>query len=477
MKFNIVTATDSYKFSHAQQYPPGTERVFSYFESRTGATYPETVFFGLQAILKEYFLTRVTRENVEDAALLVSDHIGPNSFNAAGWMHIVNDHGGKLPIRIRAVPEGTVVPTGNVMMTVENTCPKCWWVTNYFETLLVQTWYPSTVATQSRAMKAMLRRYLAETADNLDGLPFKLHDFGYRGVSSVETAGLGGMAHLVNFTGTDTVRGIEYAMAFYPTLAADGKPVMPGFSIPASEHSTITSWGAEGELDAMRNMLEQYPTGIVACVSDSWDIYKACHKWGGELRDAVLARDGVLVVRPDSGDPIDVVPKVLDILSQKFGYTTNEKGYKVLDPHVRMIQGDGIDAESLGRILEAVKVAGYSTDNIAFGSGGGLLQKLNRDTQRFAFKCSAVNVKGEWRDVFKRPATDAGKNSKAGRLELYRYPDGTYETSVEDLFAMRGKAESVLETVFENGELLVDHTFDEVRARAELPAVEEMAVA
>jgi len=477
MKANIVTMTDSYKFTHAKQYPPGTEKVFSYFESRLGAAYPETVFFGLQAILKEYLTgPRVTHADVDEAKALCDAHIAPGLFNEGGWRHVVEAHGGRLPVRIRAVPEGAVVPTGNVLMTVENTDPTCWWLTNFLETLLVQVWYPSTVATQSRAMKATLRRYLAETADSLDGLPFKLHDFGYRGSTSVESAGMGGMAHLTSFQGTDTVRGLEYAMRYYPTTDEEGRPKMPGFSIPASEHSTITAWGREGEVAAMRNMLEQYPAGLVACVSDSWDIYKACHAWGGELRDAVLARDGVLVVRPDSGDPVDVVPKVLDILSQKFGYTTNERGYKVLDPHVRLIQGDGIDAESLGAILEAVKRAGYSTDNIAFGSGGGLLQKLNRDTQRFAFKCSAVRVGEEWRDMFKRPATDAGKNSKAGRLTLYRLNDGSYLTGPAGAISMRGRGADVMQTVFEDGELLVDHAFDEVRARAELPAPEPAGV-
>ena len=367
----------------------------------------------------------------------------------------------------------TVVPTGNVMMTVENTCDQCWWVTNWFETLLVQVWYPSTVATQSRAMKATLAKALTKTG-GIEGIDFKLHDFGYRGVSSVETAGMGGMAHLTSFQGTDTVRGIEYAMALYPTVDADGKPVMPGFSIPASEHSTITSWGPDGEEAAFRNMLAQYPTGLFACVSDSYDIFKACHLWGGKLKDAVLERDGVLVVRPDSGDPIDVVPKVLNILFDKFGGATNDKGYKVLHPKVRLIQGDGIDAESLGRILEAVAKAGFSAENIAFGSGGGLLQKLNRDTQRFAFKCSAVKVDGAWRDVFKDPATDASKASKRGRLTLYRLNDGTYQTDLDGLFTLKGQGVDVMQTVFEDGELLVDHTFAEVRARAELPA-EEMA--
>jgi nicotinamide phosphoribosyltransferase len=309
------------------------------------------------------------------------------------------------------VPEGMGINTSNVLMTVENTDPAVYWLTNYLETLLVQVWYPSTVATQSRAMKQVLLKYLQETGDPA-GLPFKLHDFGFRGVTCPEQAAIGGASHLVNFQGTDTTVGLVLARKFY-------KAQMPGFSIPAAEHSTITSWGEENEVDAMRNMLEQYPDGFVACVSDSFDIYRACSDyWGTQLKDKVLARDGVLVVRPDSGDPPTVVNKVLDILGDKFGFETNAKGFKVLNPKVRVIQGDGIDFAMLDKILSAMKVNGWSADNIAFGSGGGLLQKLNRDTQKFAFKCSQVVIGDESRDVYKRPITGGDKASKRGRLKL-----------------------------------------------------------
>lgn len=464
MKINVATLTDSYKFSHARQYPQGTTGVFSYFESRVGAKYPWTVFFGLQSILRRYLVGAVVTEaDVDEAKALCDAHMGPGLFHEAGWRHIVQDHRGHLPLRIRAVPEGTVVPTGHALMTVENTCDGCWWVTNFFETLLVQVWYPSTVATQSRAMKQAILRYLEETGD--PGLiDFKLHDFGYRGSTSVESAGIGGAAHLVNFKGTDTVRGLEVARDHY------GEP-MAGFSIPASEHSTITSWGPNGELDAMANMLDQYPAGLVACVSDSWDVFHATAKhWGGALRERVLARNGTLVVRPDSGDPVDVVPRVMRLLGERIGQRMNDKGYLVLDDHVRMIQGDGITAQSLGAILEAVKQAGYSADNLAFGSGGGLLQQVNRDTQRFAFKCSAVRVGDEWRDVWKAPATDATKASKRGLLTLYRHQDGTYETAVRDSWDLRGKAQDRLDTVFKDGVLTKVHTFAEIRARAAVPA-------
>jgi nicotinamide phosphoribosyltransferase len=341
-----------------------------------------------------------------------------------------------------------------VLVTIENTDPACYWLPNYLETLLVQVWYPCTVATQSREMKKVIVRYLNETGDP-GGADFKLHDFGFRGVSSVETAGLGGAAHLVNFRGTDTLAGIVLARDFYACP-------MAGFSIPASEHSTITSWGKEHELDAMKNMLDQYPTGLVACVSDSFDVFRACREfWGGELRDKILHRDGTLVVRPDSGDPVTVILQVLAILGDRFGTTTNPKGYRVLDPHVRIIQGDGVDYEMIGTILGRMRDAGWSADNLAFGSGGGLLQKLNRDTLKFAFKCSSATVNGEERDVFKQPITDAGKKSKSGRLALVRGVNG-FETVRAD--SPRGDDE--LREVFRDGRVTRAWTFNEVRAHA-----------
>ena len=454
---NICWLTDSYKVSHFKQYPPGTRRVYSYFESRSGSTFPEVCFFGLRYFLERYLAGEVvTVEKIDEAESLFRQHFGGDVFNRAGWMHIVEKHGGRLPIVIKAVPEGTIVPESNVLMTVENTDDEAYWLTNWLETLLVQVWYPSTVATQSRAMKQVLLRFLSETGNpNLIG--FKLHDFGFRGVTCPEQAALGGAAHLVNFQGTDTIPGLLLARQFYGCE-------MAGFSIPAAEHSTITSWGEEHELDAMRNMLTQYPTGLVACVSDSFDIFRACSEyWGRELKDAVLARDGVLVVRPDSGDPPTVVVEVLRRLGEAFGTTTNSLGFKVLHPKVRVIQGDGIDFAMLGHILSAVKDAGWSADIIAFGSGGGLLQKLNRDTQRFAFKCSSVVVGDEERDVFKRPVTDGGKKSKAGRLKLIRAADGHLQTVREN---EEPTSSSLLQTVFENGRVIRQDSFAEIQSRA-----------
>jgi len=461
MRKNIITKTDSYKLSHAKQYPKGTENVYSYFESRAGAKYDETVFFSLQYFLKEYLAGEVaTMEKLEQAKKLADAHVGPGIFNYEGWKYIIETHGGKLPVRIKAVPEGTPVTVSNVLMTVEVTDPKCFWLTNYLETLLVQVWYGCTVATQSREMKKTILKYLEKTGDP-QGISFKLHDFGYRGVSSPESAGIGAAAHLVNFMGTDTIAGIELLEDSYEATA------MPGFSIPASEHSTITSWTRAGEVEAFRNMLKQYPTGLVACVSDSWDIINACKNlWGDELKAEVLGRDGTLVVRPDSGDPLKVVPDVVRALGSAFGFHRNDKGYLVLDDHVRVIQGDGITADTIEPILEELEKQGLSADNIAFGSGGGLLQMLNRDTLRFAFKCAEITINGKTRDVFKNPVTDTSKASKKGRMKLIKDAEG-FRTVRED-----ESGEDILQVVFENGKLVKEYTLEEVRKNAEIKVLQ-----
>ena len=450
---NIILTTDSYKLCHYKQYPPGTTNIYSYYESR-GGEFDETIFFGLNMILARYFVNPVTLQDIDYAERRVSAHMGPGVFNREGWLHIVNKHQGRLPVIIKAVPEGTLVPIRNVLMTIENTDHECYWLTNYLETLLAQVWYPCTVATQSREMKKTLLRYLEITGDP-SLIDYKLHDFGFRGVSSVETAGIGGCAHLVNFKGTDTFQGIEYAKEYY------GED-MAGFSIPASEHSTMTAWGKEHEIDAMSNMLEQYPTGLVACVSDSYDIFKACSQyWGKVLRQAVLTRDGCLVIRPDSGNPLQVLPRIFNILSDKFGYTTNDKGFRLLHPKVRVIQGDGIDRYTLSDILECLMLSGYSADNITFGSGGGLLQKLNRDTCQFAFKCSSVIVNGEFRDVWKAPVTGPDKSSKRGRLGLF-YNQGFYTERLNNRL-------DKLMIVFRDGMMRNTHqnTFQKIRERAD----------
>jgi nicotinamide phosphoribosyltransferase len=373
-------------------------------------------------------------------------------------------HNGYLPVVIRAVPEGTVVPVKNVLATIENTDPQCFWLTTYLETALLRAvWYPTTVATQSYTIKQVILDYLERTGDPTT-INFKLHDFGARGVSSMESAGIGGAAHLVNFMGTDTITGILYAREYYNAGIA-------GFSIPAAEHSTITSWGRDNEVKAYANMVAQFakPGSIVAVVSDSYDVYNAASKlWGEQLRQQVIDSGATIVIRPDSGDPVDVNRQLIEILGQKFGYTVNVKGFKVLN-NVRLIQGDGVNELTIRSILGAFMAMGWSADNIAFGMGGALLQQVDRDTQKFAMKCSSALINGEWIDVQKDPITDSGKKSKAGRVTLWKaggewvsavdQPKGWYDRGF-------GPFTEVLQEVYRDGKIVRDYTFDEVRANA-----------
>jgi nicotinamide phosphoribosyltransferase len=463
MLFNLrnpILNTDSYKPSHFLQTPDGTRNQFSYIESR-GGLYDKTLFTGLQPLLLEYLTTPITQQDIEEADAFLSAHGEP--FNREGWQHILDNHGGLFPVSIKAVPEGLLIPTHNVLVTVEATDPKCAWCVSYIETMVLRAvWYMTTVATQSWSIKQVIKSALEQTGD-VAGLPFKLHDFGARGVSSFESAGLGGCAHLFNFMGSDTISGALFARKYYLTDA------MPAFSIPAAEHSTITPFGQQGEVAAYRNMIKKFskPGALYAVVSDSYNIFNACENiWGEELKAEVIEGGGMLVIRPDSGDPATVVLKCVQILDSKFGSTVNAKGYKVLN-HVRVIQGDGINEASIREILGALISNGYSADNVAFGMGGALLQIVNRDTQKFAMKCSAIDVNGEWIDVFKDPVTDSGKRSKKGRIKLVRsLLDGSYWT-VRENELIKAPTEDVLVEVFRNGKILKTYTLEEVRANTE----------
>ena len=475
-----ILNTDSYKVSMWKQMPAGTTGVYSYIESR-GGRYDETVFFGLQAFIKEYLLKPITQTDIDLAEEIWTAHGEP--FNRAGWQYILDQHQGYLPVVIRAVPEGTVVPVKNVLATIENTDPECFWLTTWLETALLRAiWYPTTVATQSKSIKNAILEYLERTGDP-DTINFKLHDFGARGVSSFESAGIGSAAHLVNFMGSDTITGVLYAREYYGAGIA-------GFSIPAAEHSTITSWGRNKEVEAYRNMLTQFarPGSIVAVVSDSYDVFNACEKlWGEELKQQIIDSGATVVVRPDSGDPLEINSRLIRILGEKFGYTVNAKGYKVLN-NVRLIQGDGVNENTVRTILGNFLINGWSADNIAFGMGGALLQIVDRDTQKFAMKCSSVGVlqdvvvnRGDgyydckqevvWRDVQKDPITDSGKKSKKGRVELWQ-SGGEYQSAVEQPQGWTDKGTGewtpVLQKVFENGKLYNEISFDQVRINSNL---------
>lgn len=551
MKFiNRLLMTDSYKTGQFQQVPPNTTSMASYFEGRGSERgYDETTLFALQYFFKQYWSDPITVEEVEEARELAEDSNEP--FNYDGWMLMVERHGGYFPVRVRAIPEGTIVPMKVALFTVESTDPDFYWLPDWVETAFCRAgWYGGTVMIQDLYIYRDIYKFLQETADDPDSeIPFKLHDFGARGASSSETAQIGGAAHLAIFSGSDTLEGSWLIKHFYNEWKGIRK------SIPASQHSTISSWGRNNEEGAFRNMLNLYKgNGIFACVSDTWSIYQACEMlWGEKLRQEVIDSGALVVIRPDSGDPVevlcgkdvkeikaesyeefkDIVEEELDdelreitphgehggditktflwngeayeatyapdwnrhdkqyyfienygsnnctfkkveysaehkgvfrILEEKFGVTINSKGYKVLN-YVRVIQGDGINPKSIRKILQALKDLGFSATNIAFGMGGALLQKVDRDVNKMAYKCSSITVDGEMRDVYKDPITDHGKSSKKGRLDTVQvlgYAPATIKLRDDQI----AHPDSIMRTVFENGKLLVDDNFSQIRERA-----------
>ncbi len=459
LHLNPILDSDGYKPSHWLQYPPKTDASFSYMASR-GGEYSSTQFAGLQPILKRFFSRKITHTNVEEAKSFMSQYGVP--FNEAGFRRIVDKHGGYWPLLIRAVPEGTVIPTRNVLATFESTDPELFWVPSYVETVLMRVWYPTTVATRSwHARQVIMEALRRSCEDPYAFIGSRLHDFGSRGVSSSESALYGGIAHMINFSGSDTMIAVAGVMDFYGLKDR----VMPAWTIPAAEHFTITAWGREREADAYLNMLDQFakPGAILAVVSDSYDISNAITEiWGRQLRQRVIDSGALVVIRPDSGEPSTMVVRCLQELEKAFGSTRNKKGYKVLN-NVAVIHGDGIsDVDVIRGIYSSVMETGFSAQNVALGMGGGLLQKLDRDTQEFAIKGSAVRVDGAWRSIKKSPKHSTMKASMGGRLDLV-FEQNEFKTVERGAAPVMGTR---LVDVYRNGEILKTYTFDEVRATA-----------
>lgn len=455
--------SDSYKYSQFSQYRPGTESIFSYIEFRGSDKFEYSLNVGFSIFLQNVLANPVTKSQVDEMEAIALAHGEP--FNREGWDYILDNYGGLLPLEIKAVPEGTVVPLKNVLVTVENTDPKCFWLTSFMETIILPAvWYPATVATLSYHIREICTHYLNLTSDTPEAdIGFMLNDFGFRGASSTESASIGGLAHLAVFKGTDNIPGILAARRHY------SEP-MAGFSIPAMEHSTVTSWEVNGEKDAFDNMINTYAkNGIFACVIDSYDTHAAVKDiWlDGGLLAKVKASGARVVLRPDSGDPTKVPVEVIEMLIEGLGdeVTVNSKGYKVLPPYVRVIQGDGVNEQSIHQILANLEARKISATNIVFGMGGKLLQAdIDRDTLQAAMKCSSTTVDGRQIDVFKQPKTDSKKNSKRGRLTLVR-EDGEFKTiRIED---KTDEQEEVLQTVYRNGFLYNIPTLAEVRARVD----------
>ena len=478
MSQNIILSQDSYKYSMYKQFPRGTEYVYSYIESR-GGEWKDVYWFGLQAFIKEYLAKPITMADIDEAESVMTVHGEP--FNREGWEYILDKYQGYLPVSIKAANEGALIPTKNVLLTIENTDPKCFWLTNFLETSILRgVWYTSTVATNSYESMKIIKGFLEKTGTP-ENITFALNDFGSRGVSSSESSALGGMAHLATgFMGTDNVLALLAARKYY-------SEDMAGYSIPATEHTISSSYGRDNERDYINMMLDTYGNGgkPMAIVADTYDVYNFCKILGTDpvIKQKIIENSklgGLFVVRPDSGYPAEVVVKCLYILAKYFGTTKNAKGFSVLN-NIRMIQGDGIDHESLQSILFSMEMARFSADNIVFGQGGALLQSVNRDTMKWAMKCSAIGVREDtsakydykgaydelvWHEVFKDPITDSGKRSKKGRVTLWKC-GSEYESSVDQPTRWVDDGivwEEALTEVFRNGKLLKEVTFAQVRA-------------
>ena len=458
-KYNLILDVDSYKVTHFNQYPQNTKKLYAYIEARN-LNSEELIFFGLQAFVKKYLLNPITQDDIDEAEKFLLSHIGV--FNRDDWEYILNEHGGFLPIEIKSLDEGTVTNKKIPLLDITNTDEKVPWLVTYIETALLRSlWYPSSVATISREIKKIIFRYLDDTCTNFDDqLPFKLHDFGARGVSSYESSRIGGAAHLLNFLGSDTVEGAMFLKDYY-----DGTDI--SYSIPASEHSTITAWGKDNENKAHENIINQFllEGKVIASVIDSYDTFETASKTiSSELKEKIINSKGTLVVRPDSGKLPDTIIELLNTLSREenFGYTLNSKGYKELPSYIRVIQGDGVDKNSIEDILISMKENNYSAANITFGMGGALLQKLDRDTYSFAMKVSAIHDGNTWKDVYKEPSNDKTKNSRRGRFAIVQND----ELEVVDLEKLNQT--NLLKTRYKDGKLYNETDLKVIRNKVEI---------
>lgn len=450
MRKNLIIDSDFYKHTHAPMYAPGTTGLFSYAESR-GGVYENGILFGLQAWIMDNLMKPITKDDVDYAESVVGDMGG---FDRSIWDIVVNEYGGKVPVRIKAVKEGTVVPVQNALVTVESMDPRLASLTSFIETALIRLWYPTTIATKAYEMRKGINELYSVYADQKADPSFSLLDFGCRGVTCYEQAAIGGAAFLTSFVGTDTVPGVSYAREFY-------KAGPCGFSVKATEHSVMCSYGRENELASFKNLIENVAGNgdIISVVSDTWDIYKACEFWNS-LAPMIYEKNIQLVVRPDSGEFKEVLAGMVGILQTGFRYHMNDKGYKVFD-NLKILWADGISEKNYKKVLKNMPRNGFGVENLMLGSGGGLLQNVNRDTMKFAFKASAVEQGKNWHPIYKAPITDPGKRSKKGRVCLVKDRDGKFKTVDESLSTVLGTSQ--MEVVYECGELKREQTFEEIR--------------
>lgn len=477
-----VLYKDFYKADHRRQYPAGTEEVYSNLTARYSRVpaFKDHVVFGIQYFIKDYlqrrfsdgFFKQPKEKVVAQYARRINNALGPNS---VGTDHIAALYDlGYLPVKIKALPEGTRCPLRVPCLTIKNTKPEFYWVTNFLETLISNVlWHPMTSATIADNYKKLLTKAAADTSDMPEFVQWQGHDFSMRGHSSFESSLVSGAAHLCSFTGTDTISSIDWLEHFYN---ADCEKELIGGSVPATEHSVMCMGSKAGERETyLRLLTEIYPSGIVSIVSDTWDYWKVLTETLPSLKAEIMAREGKLVVRPDSGDPVKIIcgdPDALtsghvydgtiETLWKTFGGTVNSKGFKQLDPHVGVIYGDSITLERAALIVERLKEKGFASTNIVFGIGSYTYQYVTRDTLGFAMKATHGIINSESVELFKSPATDNGvKFSAKGYLQVQYDPDG----KIHLLEQMTTDEGGLLETVFEDGKLVAETTLAAIRKR------------
>jgi nicotinamide phosphoribosyltransferase len=484
MKLNPATAIDGYKVDHRRQYPDNTEVVFSNLTARTTRreNTDHMVFFGLQHFIKSFLIKNWEEDffKLEKGEVLrrferrINNYLGPNN---VGTQHIADLHDlGYLPIKIMALPEGSVYPLRVPCLVIFNTDERFFWLTNYLETILsTNVWGMCTSATTAHQYKKLLTAYALETDGSTDFVNWQGHDFSFRGMFGAEAAAMSGAAHLLSFTGTDTIPAIDFLEDYY---GANSDLELVGGSVAATEHSVMCAGGMDNELETFRRLIQDiYPAGIVSIVSDSWDFWQVMTDFTVKLKSQILARDGKVVFRPDTGCPVKMIcgdadaPKgspeykgAIECLWEVFGGHHTQQGYKLLDPHVGLIYGDSITLERASAICAGLKAKGFASTNVVFGIGSYTYQYATRDTDGYAVKATFAKIAGEDREIFKAPKTgDGTKNSAKGLVAVYKDAQG--EFFLKDQVSWHEVNNCELQTVFDNGKLVNEVTLAEIRAR------------
>lgn len=476
---------DFYKLSHREQYPDKTEIIYSTWTPRSNKYFPRTdkvIAFGFQGFIQKYlidyfkfnFFDRSKIRVVGEYRRMVKHALGINSPEVK---HIEELHDlGHLPLEIKALPEGTSVPMRIPMLTIQNTDKRFFWLTNYFETLMsTELWKPCTSATIANEYRKILEKYAKLTSNNIEFVPFQGHDFSMRGMSCVESASISGAAHLTSFVGTDTIPAIIYLEKYY---GANIEKELVGTSIPATEHSVMCAGGdGEDEYNTYKRLItEVYPSGFVSIVSDTWDLWECIDKIIKPLKDVISKRDGKVVIRPDSGDPVKIICGdysaksenqhcgVVELLWNIFGGTINSKGYKELDPHIGVIYGDAITLDRCEEICRRLKEQGFASTNVVYGIGSYTYQYNTRDTFGFALKSTMCKIDGKEKMIYKDPITDDGiKKSNIGVVAIQL--DDNNNLICKDGLSFEHKEASLLQPIFLNGSMLNITSIKEVRNR------------